>query len=168
MADQAKVLSTDALEAFRGSLITFIAKARRSLDDSIDQVRQTRMWLQNDQRIYCEGEIRRRTKRLEQAEDELKTAQYGGKSEAAMVVYRGKIRKAKQDVEEIQNKLQLVKRWNQVYDNRAEPMIKKMESLRQVLEGDMPKALNYLTQVRDTLEEYLHMPVPDQGSTPSS
>jgi chromosome segregation ATPase len=168
MAEQAKILSTDALEAFRGALVIFTAKTRRSLDDASDQIRQTRSWLQNDQRIYCEGEIRRNTKTLEQAENELRNAQFGGKSEAAMVVYRSKIRKAKQDVEEFRNKLQVVKKWNQVYDNRSDPMAKRMEALRQVLEVDMPKAMNFLTQAQDTLEQYLQMSVPDQGPTSSS
>ncbi len=70
MAEQVKVTSIDALETFRASLIIFLTEAHRSLDEVGDAVRRTRQWVQSDQRMHWEGEIRRRKKILDAAEAE--------------------------------------------------------------------------------------------------
>ena len=64
---QANITSLEALDSFRSSLIVFLTKARRSLDEAGEEVRRTRQWVQHDQRTHWEGEFRRRTKQLEQA-----------------------------------------------------------------------------------------------------
>ena len=71
MADQANVTSFDALETFRTNLILFLNKTRVRVDEVGDEIRRTRGWLQNDQRVHWEGEIRRRRRTLSQAEQEL-------------------------------------------------------------------------------------------------
>lgn len=76
MGNQARVTTTDAFESFRASLILFLGKARRSVDDAGDEVRRTRLWLQHDQILHWDGEIRRRTKTLDQAQQELRSAQF--------------------------------------------------------------------------------------------
>ena len=46
MDRQAKVTSTEALGAFRSSLILFIETAGNALDEVRDEVRRTRTWVQ--------------------------------------------------------------------------------------------------------------------------
>ena len=60
MSEQVKVTSIDALEAFRANLIVFLTKAHQSIDEVSDAIRRTRNWVQHDQRVHWEGEIRRR------------------------------------------------------------------------------------------------------------
>jgi len=52
MGNQAKVTSTEALDAFRSNLIVFRAKAKKSVDEVTDEVRRTRGWLQLDQKMH--------------------------------------------------------------------------------------------------------------------
>ena len=74
MAERAHVSSVDALEAFRATLIIYLSKARPVLEEVSSDILRTRMWLQNDQRIHWETQLRRRTKELEQAQQALSSA----------------------------------------------------------------------------------------------
>jgi len=168
MAIQARVTSTDALESFRASLIVFINKARVSVADAGDEVRRTRSWLQNDQMLRWEGEIRRRTKALDQAEHELHTAQLAGNHESAVMSRRAALNRTKQALAEAEEKLRHVKKWNQNYDNRTDPVVKKLESFRQFIVDDLPKAVAYLRNVQKALDAYADTNAPAAGSGPAA
>jgi len=167
MANQARVTSTDALESFRASLIVFLGKARRSIDNVSDDVRRTRQWLQHDQRILWEGELRRRTKALQQAQQELASARLNSKNqETALMARQAAVNKAQRAVSEAEDKIRKVKTWSQNFDNRADPVVKRLESLRQVLDQDMPKAISYLASAQRTLEAYAETPAPAAETEP--
>jgi chromosome segregation ATPase len=167
MANQAIVTSTEALESFRASLIVFLAKARRSVDDASDEVRRTRQWLQQDQRAHWEGEFRRRTKQLEQARQELMSVRLASHQESALMARQVAVAKAQRDLAEAEGKLRKLKSWNQNFDTSADPIIKRMEKLRQAL-NDLPKAIAYLVSVQKTLEAYAESAGPPPSPTPSS
>src|SRR5271170_2137284 len=105
MANQARVTSTDALESFRASLIVFLAKAHRCVDDVSDEVRRTRVWLQHDQRVHWEGEFRRRTKLLGQAEQELMSARLTNDNEGAMMLRQAAVSRARRALGEAEEKI---------------------------------------------------------------
>ena len=71
MADQAKVTSIDALESFRATLVRYLERARRSLDDVGGEVRRTRTWLDGDRRMHWDQQAKIRARKLAQAEQEL-------------------------------------------------------------------------------------------------
>src|SRR5271156_6038224 len=131
MANQARVTSTDALESFRASLIVFLGKARRSLDDVGDEVRRTRQWLQHDQRILWEGELRRRTKALEAAQQELMSVRLASHQESALMARQAAVNKAKRALTEAEDKIRKVKTGNQNFDQAADPIVKRLESIRE-------------------------------------
>ena len=74
MAEQAKITSFEALENFRAALILFLADAHRSVDEVGDAIRQTRQWIQHDQRMHWEGLRRKWQQKLDQATQELMSA----------------------------------------------------------------------------------------------
>lgn len=166
MAEQARVTSTDVFESFRSSLIVFLSKARRSMDDVGDEVRRTRNWLQHDQRLHWEGEVRRRNKLLDQAQQELMSARLTGNRETGLMVRQAAVNKAKQALSEAEAKLLRVKKWIQNYDHCADPVVKRLESLRQFLDNDLPKATAYLHNVQKTLDQYAAAPSQQPGSSP--
>jgi DNA repair exonuclease SbcCD ATPase subunit len=168
MANQARVTSTDALESFRASLIVFLTKARRAIDDASESVRRTRQWLQQDQRMYWEGELRRRRKALERAEQELMSARIAEHRESALMNRQMAVNQAQRAIAEAEAKMRRVKSWTQNFDHSADPIVKKLESLRQVLDQDMPKAIAYLSNVQRILEAYTDSPAPIAGSVPSA
>ena len=164
MATQAKVTSTEALESFRASLVIFLAKARRSLDDSTEEVRRMRQWLQHDQRVHWEGEFRRKAKRLEQARQELMSVRLAAHQQSALMARQMAVVKAQRELGEVEEKLRKLKSWNQNYDTCADPVVKRMDKLRQSL-NDLPKAIAYLAAVQKTLDAYTDSAAPASSTT---
>jgi hypothetical protein len=170
MAIQARVTSTDALESFRAKLIVFLHKARTSVDDVTDEVRRMRSWLQHDQPMRWEGEIRRRTKTLDQAQHELRNAQFAGNQESAVQTRQAAVNRAKQALAEAEDKLRRVKKWNLNYDNTADPIVKRLDSFRGFVTDELPKAVAHLRNVQKVLEAYAETgaPASDSGGAPAS
>ena len=168
MGNQAKVTSTAVLDSFRSSLILFRGKARKSVDEVSEEVRRTRMWLQHDQKTHWEGEFRRRNKALQQAEQELTTARLNTHNESAMMARQTAVNKIRRSIGEAEDKIRKLRGWNQNYDSRADPMAKRLDSLRQYLDTELPKAIGYLTNAQKILEEYAQSggPSPETLSIP--
>ncbi len=153
MANQAKVTSLEALDAFRSSLIVFIAKAKRALDETSEEGHRMRQYLQNDQRQHWELQRRMRVKKLEQAAAELLSARLAGHREAQQM-RQAAVSHWKAAVEEAEAKLATVKQWAIHYDNTADPIFRRLEDFRQYIEADLPKAVALLVNVQKALEGY--------------
>src|ERR1700749_885541 len=145
MSNQVKVSSIDVLERFRACLIVFMTKSHNSVDEVSDTIRRVRLWLQNDQRVHWEGEMRRRRKILDQAEQELLSAKLSGLKDSLTLQQR-QVAKAKAAMAEAEEKLRNLKKWNGDFDHTMEPMMKKLDGMRQYLDHDLPKALAFLLQ----------------------
>ena len=167
MATQAKITSLEALDALRSHLIVFMTKARRSLDDVGDEVRRTRQWLQHEQRVRWESQIRALTKKLEQAEQELLSAKLAGHREA-LLAREAVARRGREALAEAQGKLRAVKQWGQRYDSIADPIAKRLDDLRGFLEYDIPKATAYLVGIQKTLESYTDAPSSPSAAAPQT
>jgi chromosome segregation ATPase len=112
-----------------------------------------RGWVQNDQRLHWEGELRRRRQKLELAEQELFSAKLSGLRDN-LSAQENAVRKAKKALAEAEEKLRQVKLWTRNFDHCADPLVKRIEGLRQLLDHDMPKAVSWLLQAQKTLEGY--------------
>ncbi len=152
-ANQANVTSVDALDAFRSSLIIFQGKARRALDDATDELRRTRMWLQHEQRTRWENELKKRCRTLAAAEQELVSAKLSSLRDN-ITFQQNAVRKAMAAVAEAEEKLHMIRKWNQNFDAIADPMAKRLEGLRQFLDFNLPKGITYLVHAAQTLEAY--------------
>ncbi len=166
MSTQARVTSVEALEAMRAALVIFVTKARGAVDTSRDRVRRMRNWLQHDQRMHWEGEIRRRQRLLDQAVQELYSARLT-KMTGAIAIREAVVRKAKAAVEEAQTKLRNVKKWGQNFDSVSDPLVKKLDGFRDYLDHEMPDAITFLYRARDILEAYAERHAPVEKSAPA-
>jgi hypothetical protein len=153
MGEQASVTSIEVLEMFRASLIIFVNRAHGIIDEARGEIRRKRLWVQSDQRLYWEGEIRRRKRMLEQARQELLTARLSSLRDD-LYPQVAAARKAELAFAEAEEKLRKVKQWSRNFESCADPLSKKLESLRQVLDDEMPKAISRLLQTQKTLESY--------------
>ena len=165
MGTQARVTSVDALDAFRAALVIFVTKARQSVDTARDRVRRMRNWLQHDQRMHWEGEIRRRQRHLDQAVQELYSARLT-KMTGAIAIREGVVRKAKAAVEEAHTKLRNVKKWGQNFDSMADPLVKKLDGFRDFLDQEMADAITFLYRARDILDAYAERNAPVEKPAP--
>jgi hypothetical protein len=167
MPDRAHVTSVDALESFRSSLIVYLGKARSTLEEVSTDVQRMRSWLENDQRTYWEGELRRRTRDLQEAQQALFSSRLSQLREASAAEQMA-VQRAKRALDEADAKLRTVKQWNRVFENRASPLVKQMEKLHTVLAHDMVQAVAFLAQAIDTLHAYADIiPPPATGAAPA-
>jgi hypothetical protein len=168
MADRARVTSVEALENFRAKLIVFREKAARVLDEVGDDVTRTRLWLQTDRPVFWDVELRRRARKLEQAQQELFSAQLAGLRDAS-IVQQDAVRKARNALREGEERQRSVRQWGRQFDQRVETLARNVEKLRQVLDKDLPMAIAHLAETEKTLAAYAELsptsPPPDSAKS---
>lgn len=165
MAEQAKVTSVEALEQFRSALIVFLTDSHRCVDEAGDAIRQTRQWISHDQRTHWEAQRRRWQQRLDQATQELMSARLSALREST-TMQENAVRKAKAALEAAEDKLRVLKQWSRTFDNAVDPLMKGLESLRSLLDHEMPKGISYLLQAQQTLEAYAEKSSPGAAPEP--
>ena len=153
MATQAKITSVEAIELFRAALIVFTSQSRPALEEISSEMTRTRLWLQNDQRRFWENERRVRSKKLEQAQQELFNARISDFQETTSLLQMT-VNRAQRAVREAEEKLARLKKWDRGLDNRSAPLLKEVEQMHSFLTAEMPKAVAYLSQVVRSLDAY--------------
>jgi hypothetical protein len=151
----------ETLEFFRQKLLVFQSKAQRVMEDVRSQIKVTRNWLQNEQWLHWETQIKKRQKLLEQAEAELMTARFSEFVDN-LALQQQAVRKARRALDEAEEKLRMVKKWSQEFDRVVDPHTRKLERLRGWLDDEVPKATAFLWNAQRTLEDYA------QGGPPSA
>ena len=163
MSQKANITSLDVLESFRVSLIEYLAKARPTVGEVNSDVLRTRQWLENDQRVHWEREVKKLTHRLEEARAALFSARISDLRDAPMAEQLA-VRKAEQALAFADEKLKKVKYWNREFDHQAGPLVKQLDKLETVLATDLPGAILYLAQATRTLDDYLRQVPGGTGS----
>lgn len=169
MADQAKVASIDSLESFRNSLVIFMERVSKSIEEVGDTVRRTKHWVQDEQYNYWISEKRRRERKLEQAEQELYSSRLSTLQDASTEAQMN-VRRANRAIEEVEEKIKLIKKWARDYDSIVEPLARKLDTLQDLVTTKYPKAINYLVRTIETLESYAQVSLQnnDPTETPKS
>jgi hypothetical protein len=154
MPQKAHVTSLEAIELFRSNLIIYLSQARPALEEVSAEVMRTRVWLETEQCLHWESQMRRRMKELEQAQQALFSSRLGAlRKETAAEQFA--VHRAKAAVAEADLKLRIIRKWNREFEGRVQPMVKQMEKLHMVLSNDMVKAVTYLNQAIKTLAAYV-------------
>ena len=153
MAEQAHVSSIDALEAFRADLIRFVEKARVALEDAEGEVRRTRQWLDVDRTNHWTGQMKQRLKQLEQAEAEYYNARITRPDENH-APHRMAVAKAQRRVDEAEEKLRILKRWRMQFDNRATPLLRRLDPAFFLVGNHLPKGVHALGEAIKALQDY--------------
>ncbi len=166
MPQQARVSSLEAIESFRSQLIVYLSQARPALEEVGSDVIRCRSWLENEQRIFWENQLRLRKKKLEEAQAALFSARLGIlRRESGVELMQ--VQRAKRAVEEAEAKLRLLKKWYREFESLVQPPVKQVEKLQTVFAHDMVAALAYLSQTINTLAAYaeVHAPVEMGGAS---
>lgn len=153
MPDRARVTSLEAIERFRARLIVYRDKAGRALDEIGESVTRTRLWLENEAERRWEEEIRRRTRELEQRQQEAFSARLSGLRETS-TAQQAAVQKARRALREAEEKLRRVRQWRRQFDHRVEPAARQVEKLRHTLGPDLGRAIAWLNDVIRTLSAY--------------
>jgi hypothetical protein len=153
MAERAQITSVEAVEAFRARLLVYMSKARVSVEEVGEEIKRARGWLLNEQRSHWEKELRRRSKALEEAQQELFTARLG-RLQPQTIAQLMAVQRARRAVSEAEDKRDAVRRWNREFDNRVQPLVKQVEQLHTFLASDLAKGAAHLGNVLKALELY--------------
>lgn len=153
MSDQVKVSSIDALEAFRGDLIQYVEKARVALEDAEGEVRRTRSWLDVDRTNYWTRQFKQRTKELEQAEAGFYNATITRPKENH-ASHKIAVHKAKSRLTEAEEKILILKKWRQTFDNRASPLLRQLDPMFFLVGHHLPKGIHSLGESIKALQAY--------------
>ena len=167
MPQKAHITSVEALESFRSQLIVYVSKARPTLEEVSAEVVRIRQWLENEQRVHWESQVRRRAKELEQAQAALFSARLSNLREETAAEQMA-FHRAKRALEEAEGKLRTLKNWNREFENRSDPLVKQTEKLHTVLSNDMVQAVAYLTEAINTLAAYQEITPTAAPQTPGS
>ena len=153
MTGQAQITSVEAIESFRSKLVVYLTQARSVVDEAANELARTRLWLQNDQRLFWENEQRLRGRRLEEAKQELFNAKLSQfqESTALHVMTVQRRQRAMQDAED---HVKALKKWDRELENKAAPLMKQTEQLQGFLATDMAQAVAYLDRALKALEAY--------------
>ena len=166
MSDQVKISSIDALEAFRADLIQYIAKARVALEDMEGDVRRTQTWLDTDRVQHWGGQIKFWMKKLDQAEQELYSANLTN-PQASNAFQKMAVLKAKRNLEEAEAKMRLVKHWRQTFENRATPLLRQLDPMFYLVGQQLPKGVYSLGEAIKALQAYAEKNLPPKASAPA-
>jgi uncharacterized protein (DUF3084 family) len=111
------------------------------------------VWLQTDRVTFWKREVRNCSKKLDQANAELMTERLADNREAIQA-RKMAVRKAKEKVQEAEEKLARVKYWIRHYESAVESKTKVVHQMRHFLDYDLKKALAYLDGASKSLVEY--------------
>jgi hypothetical protein len=164
---EAKVSSIDAIEAFRAALIVYASKMKPLLEDASDEALRTREWLSGDRRMFWENQMKVRRRKLEEAEQAVFSSRVSNLREVSSAE-QAAVRRAKAALTEAEDKLRLVKRWSQEFDNLVEPQVKELESLHTELTNELPKAAAFLANLINSLHAYANVGAPVAVEPPAA
>lgn len=167
MSSQARITSIDALESFRAELIQYITKARVALEDMTSETRRTKDWLDHDRTNYWNAQIRKRTKLLEQAEQELYSANLTSPL-ASNALQKMAVQKAKRLVLEAEEKMRVISEWRKRFDRLSNPPLRQLDPLFALLGQDLPRGVVSLGETIKALQAYAETSSPAASPPPET
>jgi hypothetical protein len=162
MADAADVRSLDAIREVRQALCAFEEDARNALLDVEFDIRRTREWLANEQRLYWQAEIRRWEQNLDVAKGDLVRKRLGRFLDRKPDTSQEEkaVRFAQDRLEHCRRKLELTRRWAveflrdmQEYQSQAQP-------LADMLDQDVARGRVRLDRMVEAIEAYARLAPP--------
>jgi chromosome segregation ATPase len=157
----ARVHSIDAIKRFKAGLIEFVDLARLSLTEAQTDVQRTIHWLQHDQILYWNGEVRRRTELVSRAKSELYRAKMASADNASRCVEeRNALKKAERRLEEAGEKIKAIRHWVRQLEREMHQFRGQTQHLANALEQDVPISLAKLDKMVGSLEDYIKIAPP--------
>ena len=166
----ANVRSVDALKQFKIALITYAEEAKLSLDSVAMEVRRTRDWLERDQLTYWRAQVKQRTEQVGMARTELHRRQIAASNSDAMsdTEQKENLRKAKQRLQEAEEKVELIKKTIPVYEHAVAEYNSASQPLGDRIAGSFVNTLASLERMIVAIESYLELTAPSTESIAGS
>jgi DNA repair exonuclease SbcCD ATPase subunit len=165
--DAARVTSLESLERFRAGLLEFIDDARNALSEADSEVARLQVWLDGEQKIHWQQELRRRNEQVTRAKSELyrKQVTVSSKDRPPSAIDEKKaLRRAEERLAEAEQKLRRIRHWSIHLGQESNRYRAAVASLSAALERDLPASAALLKRAILAIEAYLHTAPPDLRS----
>jgi len=159
---QANVRSVDALKDFKNALIAYAEEARNALNGVDMDVRRTRDWLERDQFMYWQMQVKKRNEQVSQARADLFKRQISqsGSGSVSDTDQKEALRLAIQRLRQAEEKLAKVKRWGPVLQHAIAEYNAKSRPLGDRISGDLVNSLALLDRMVASLDAYMAIKAP--------
>lgn len=157
MSSQASVRSIQALKDFRVVLSLYGDDTLGALGGIEAEVRRTIHWLHNDRPYYWQDQIKRRREAVASAKAELfrRKLQKTADNSPAMSEQKEKLRRAELALQDAEHRLIMVRKWQPMFQQAVLEYKASVRRIRDLAAGDVPRAVNLLSRIIDSLESYL-------------
>ncbi len=165
MSSQASVRSIDSLKDLRVALALYGEDTLGALGAVEAEVRRTLRWLQEERPYYWQEQIKRRREQVTMARAEVfkRSLQKRGDYTPPMSEQKEALRKAEASLQDAEKRLAMVKKWQPLFKQAVLEYHGSVQRIKDAAGGDVPRAVNLLTQLIDSLEAYLRVVAPSSG-----
>ena len=171
MSSQASVRSIDALKDLRVALALYGEDTLGALGAVEAEIRRTVRWLQEERPVYWQEQIKRRREQVSMARAEVfkKNLQKRPDYTPPMSEQKENLRKAEASLQDAEKRYAAVKKWQPLFKQAVLEYHASVQRIKDLSAGDVPRAVNLLSRMIDSLEAYLRVTPPSGLETrPSS
>lgn len=170
MNPSARVDSIEAIADFRAALWKFAEIVQAGIDEAEADIHRTMAWVDRDRRAHWKRQRRQRAEAVNQAklalsQKRLYKTPTGGRY--STVEEEQALARAKRRLEEAEQKIDNVKRWNRALEKEAFEHKAQVRPLVRSIELDIPNAVAHLDRLVVSLESYAAVVAPsaDRGES---
>jgi hypothetical protein len=177
MSDGARVESIDALKHFRVALFKFQEAANVALGDAESDLHTTMNWLENDQYMYWQSQIRKRHEIVERCKEAVRMKKVfrdsSGRTPSAVEEEKALLI-AQRRKEEAETRFANVKKYTRVLQKEMESYKGSVQRFATTVQSEIPVAAAMLDNLVQTLEQYVMLapgdaqPTAPPGSEPDA
>jgi len=162
MSSQASVHSIDALKDLRVALALYGDDTLGALGAVEAEVRRTLRWLQEERPIYWQEQIKRRREQVAMARSEVfkRNLQKRADYTPPMSEQKENLRKAEASLQDAEKRLAMVRKWQPLFKHAVLEYHASIQRLKDLAASDIPRAVNLLSRMIDSLEAYLRVVAP--------
>jgi len=156
MSGPAKVQSSEAIEAVRLALISFIDHVGDSLTELSAEMRRVQEWLERDRPSFWKNQTRLAMDKVHEAQQALQRCLMFPVANERPSCYeeRAELKKAQARLAYCQQKCERVRHWQQTIRHELFEYEGRMSQLVKLVEIDVPHSIGVLNNILRRLEEY--------------
>jgi hypothetical protein len=156
MSSPAKVHSTDAIEAVRLALVSFIDYVSDALAELSAEMRRVQEWLEHDRPAFWRTQVRLATDQSHEAQQALHRCLMFPVAGERPSCYeeRAALKKAQARLAYCEQKTEQVRHWQQTMRHELFEYEGRISQLVKLVEIDVPRAIGVLNRIMRDLEAY--------------
>jgi len=162
----ARISSPDAIRDFRGHFLKFEQRSKQAVSGVRSDCDGVMEWLRRDQQQYWKQELRKIEEVVRQARSAYILARHSSEylRKPSYQEEEKALKKAEHYKQEVEMKLEAVKKWAIVLEQQAKKLMGPINNLAGILESSAPTARARLDHMVESLEEYLRESPGDAGT----